>query len=75
MSGSGRWRPFALMFKLIFFFALAVFAGLLVRRFFRMVAHYARGAAVPEADPLAAPPEKDVSRRARIIEENSNDGR
>jgi hypothetical protein len=62
------------MFKLIFFLALAVFAGLLVRRFFRMVGHYARGPGAPEADP-GAPGEKDVSHRARIIEENSNDGR
>lgn len=63
------------MLKLLFFFALAVFAGLLVRRFVRVVAHYARGGGGPDADPIVAPPEKDVSRRARIIEENSNDGR
>lgn len=64
------------MFKLIFFFALALFAGLLVRRFAHMVARYARdGASAPEADRVDGQAEKDVSGRARIIEENSNDGR
>jgi hypothetical protein len=68
------------MFKLIFFLALLVFAGLLVRRFASVVAHYARGDAAPpepgrSAAPGDGPIEKDVSSRARIIEENSNDGR